>query len=65
MAADMKKGALGAPVQVNPMRFRPNIVTSGGEPYAEDGWRNIKIGNNCFTVSTCYGKRNHYFSNCC
>lgn len=33
------------------MRFRPNLVVSGGEPYAEDRWRNLKIGNNCFTVS--------------
>ncbi|KAH7557794.1 hypothetical protein JRO89_XS11G0221900 [Xanthoceras sorbifolium] len=39
----------GAPVQVNPMRFRPNLVISGGEPYAEDGWRNLKIGNQHFT----------------
>lgn len=52
MAADVKKGAQGGPAQVDPMRFRPNIVVSGGEPYAEDGWRNIKIGNKRFTVST-------------
>ncbi len=25
-------------------RFRPNLVVSGGEPYAEDGWRKIEIG---------------------
>jgi uncharacterized protein len=25
-------------------RFRPNIVVSGGAPYEEDSWRNIKIG---------------------
>jgi len=25
-------------------RFRPNVVVSGGEPYAEDGWRRIRIG---------------------
>lgn len=25
-------------------RFRPNIVFSGGEPHAEDGWRRLRIG---------------------
>ncbi|KAJ4835539.1 hypothetical protein Tsubulata_028426 [Turnera subulata] len=36
-------------VQVNAMRFRPNLVVSGGEPYAEDTWRRIKVGNQFFT----------------
>ncbi|GAY42414.1 hypothetical protein CUMW_066650 [Citrus unshiu] len=47
--ADTRKGIDGVTVKVNPMRFRPNLVVSGGEPYAEDRWRNLKIGNNCFT----------------
>ena len=25
-------------------RFRPNLVVAGGEPYAEDGWGRIEIG---------------------
>ncbi len=29
-------------------RFRPNFVFTGGEPHAEDQWRNFKIGNNRF-----------------
>ncbi|KAL9409896.1 hypothetical protein AB3S75_048173 [Citrus x aurantiifolia] len=47
--ADTRKGIDGVTVKVNPMRFRPNLVVSGGEPYAEDRWRNLKIGNNCLT----------------
>ncbi|BFG28744.1 hypothetical protein CerSpe_150180 [Prunus speciosa] len=46
---DVQKGACGAASQISPMRFRPNIVVSGGEPYAEDGWKNLKIGNKYFT----------------
>jgi uncharacterized protein YcbX len=30
------------PVSMN--RFRPNIVVKGAGPYAEDGWRRIRIG---------------------
>ncbi|KAL5545083.1 hypothetical protein UlMin_008867 [Ulmus minor] len=45
----VQKGDQGAPVEVNPTRFRPNLVVSGGEPYAEDGWRNLKIGSKHFT----------------
>jgi len=29
-------------------RFRPSIVVSGSEPYAEDNWQRIKIGNVIF-----------------
>ena len=31
-------------------RFRPNIVVSGCEPYAEDGWKQIRIGEVPFDV---------------
>lgn len=31
-------------------RFRPNFVFSGGEPYAEDSWRNFSIGENRFAA---------------
>ncbi|XP_068654808.1 molybdenum cofactor sulfurase isoform X2 [Aristolochia californica] len=34
---------------VYPMRFRPNFIISGSEPYAEDSWRSLYIGNVYFT----------------
>lgn len=35
--------------KLNPHRFRPNLVISGGEPYGEDKWKTVKIGDNHFT----------------
>ncbi len=32
------------------IRFRPNIVFSGGEPFDEDGWKSISIGDVQFKV---------------
>lgn len=29
---------------VSMLRFRPNLVVAGTEPYAEDGWREIEVG---------------------
>jgi uncharacterized protein YcbX len=34
---------LGQPLPIN--RFRPNFVFEGGEPYVEDNWRNLRIGD--------------------
>lgn len=33
------------------LRFRPNLVVAGCEPYAEDGWRRIRIGELTFRVA--------------
>jgi uncharacterized protein len=38
----------GQPVPMD--RFRPNIVVDGGEPYAEDTWKQIQIGEVDFDV---------------
>jgi uncharacterized protein YcbX len=35
-------GRLPAPLGVE--RFRPNLLIEGAEPYAEDGWRRIRVG---------------------
>jgi uncharacterized protein YcbX len=40
---------LAAPVPMN--RFRPNLVVAGAEPFAEDGWRRIRMGQLTFRVS--------------
>lgn len=37
---------LDAPVPMN--RFRPNLVVSGADAFAEDGWKQIKIGGVIF-----------------
>ena len=38
--------AVEGPLPMN--RFRPNVVVSGGEAWAEDGWRRIAIGDAVF-----------------
>ncbi|CAM4052409.1 hypothetical protein CCOS865_04993 [Pseudomonas reidholzensis] len=32
------------------LRFRPNLVVHGAEPFAEDGWKRIRIGEMTFRV---------------
>jgi uncharacterized protein YcbX len=39
---------LKEPLPMN--RFRPNLVFTGGAPFQEDTWRNIRIGKNNFVV---------------
>ena len=39
---------VGRPLEM--LRFRPNLVVEGGEPYAEDHWKRIRIGVVEFTV---------------
>ncbi len=46
---DDLNGRLDSPVQMN--RFRPNLVVTGCEPFAEDSWKRIKIGDVEFDVA--------------
>jgi uncharacterized protein YcbX len=41
-------GRRGAPVEM--IRFRPNLVVDGTEPFAEDGWKALRIGGVRFLV---------------
>ena len=36
------------PAGIRLTQFRPNLVVSGTEPYAEDGWRTLRIGEITF-----------------
>ncbi|GLU17991.1 hypothetical protein SLE2022_343150 [Rubroshorea leprosula] len=49
ISSNTQKRTHGEQTQVSAMRFRPNLIISGGKPYAEDGWRKLKIGNFDFT----------------
>ncbi len=40
-SADPSEGP-GAPLDM--LRFRPNVVIEGAEPFAEDGWETVRIG---------------------
>jgi uncharacterized protein len=42
-------GRLDLPIPMN--RFRPNLVVSGCDPYAEDRWKRFSVGTLSFTVS--------------
>jgi len=41
-------GRLDMPLPMS--RFRPNLVVSGCAPFAEDGWRRLRIGETTFRV---------------
>lgn len=40
---------VGRPLEM--LRFRPNLVIEGAEPYAEDSWKRIRIGDLEFSVA--------------
>ncbi len=40
---------VGRPLEM--LRFRPNLVVEGSEPYAEDSWKRIRIGGVEFRVA--------------
>ncbi|NNJ14627.1 MOSC domain-containing protein [Pseudomonas putida CSV86] len=39
---------IGRPMEM--LRFRPNLVIAGAEPFAEDGWKRIRIGQQTLRV---------------
>uniref|UniRef100_UPI001A9DDFD1 MOSC domain-containing protein n=1 Tax=Pseudomonas sp. 100_A TaxID=2813571 RepID=UPI001A9DDFD1 len=39
---------IGRPMEM--LRFRPNLVVKGAQPFAEDGWKRIRIGTLVFRV---------------
>lgn len=41
-------GEAGAGKPLDIVRFRPNVIVEGGEPFAEDAWENIRIGDVTF-----------------
>ncbi|KAL0398999.1 UNVERIFIED_CONTAM: Molybdenum cofactor sulfurase [Sesamum radiatum] len=49
LRSKLHNGSNERPIEVDPSRFRPNLVVSGGKPYAEDGWRSLKIAETNFT----------------
>lgn len=48
--ANTEEQVLDLPMQMN--RFRPNIVIAGAEPFAEDHWKKIKIGDVIFELDS-------------
>jgi uncharacterized protein YcbX len=46
---DDLNGRMEEPVPMN--RFRPNLVVRGFEPYAEDGWSQVRVGSVPFRVA--------------
>lgn len=50
---DVLNEQLKEPMSIN--RFRPNIFVDGSEPFCEDLWKDIKIGENTFrSTELCY-----------
>ncbi|OJF12830.1 hypothetical protein EDD30_3539 [Couchioplanes caeruleus] len=53
--APQEAGSGSTPARLDVMRFRPNIVVAGFEPFVEDHWDRVTVGTVSFRVSApCY-----------
>jgi uncharacterized protein YcbX len=44
----LERGEPEAPAPLQIRRFRPNVTVTGAAPFAEDGWRRLRIGDATF-----------------
>ncbi|MBO3747931.1 MOSC domain-containing protein [Streptosporangiaceae bacterium NEAU-GS5] len=51
IAQDAVERGEDLPEPLDIARFRPNVIVEGAEPFAEDGWREVKIGEMRFRVT--------------
>jgi uncharacterized protein YcbX len=50
MEEGTKRKSKSTQLEVDPMRFRPNLIISGAEPYEEYDWHSVTVGNEHFIV---------------
>jgi len=43
--ASVESVAAQAGIPADPLRYRPNLVIAGAEPFAEDHWQNLRVGD--------------------
>ena len=47
----LERGELEPPAPLDMRRFRPNVTVTGAPPFAEDGWRRLRIGEVSFRAA--------------
>ena len=48
--ASVEAVAAQAGIPADPLRYRPNLVIAGADPFAEDHWRTLRIGDTCIEL---------------